>query len=742
MDPVPKQSIRRFLPWTGLAAMLAFILAAFWFLLGHQYSPQLYQTAKVVPGMIEWMWSGLAVLGAMVLLVSLRCDEWAAREWARAVLPLAAASCIILVKRALGVPPQVWDAILFSAAFGWAAARRAREQAGRSGAAPAGQAGAGMWTAVLVWAAAGAFGIYFFRQQVGYLNNLALGYADCGEYARLMFNTVANPRELFLRVNPDRPLFYDHFQPGILPWTLLWWCWPDFKLAVLLQIVALIGPAVPIYWMGRHFWKDPIAALLMALCWLAHPSVSQMIYGGSYGFHWSSVCLLLLFIALALWSGGRPGLAWVAVAWALVIKEDTAIVIGMFGVYLALFQRRRWMGAGIALAAFAYFLVVTSFIIPSMGSAAYPAQRYFSDLGANDWKIFLSPWLRPGVFWGRLLAASTLCFAAVLLAPCQFLPLKKPSVLFVGLLVFLFDCLHPTLKSIAYQYQAALLPVVFWALAEALRTEEPAARRAWLGGALATAIVLSIFLGNTFWSKNTLPSRLYPGRLALVRDMARDLDHNASLFATQRIATHFITQKYLYVDPPVPPSIDYVFLDLRDSWTIPVNMDWLSRVRRVQRQVESLAGLHLIRAEDGLVLYARQGTPLDARAVVERDALPPNAIRQSTDLGQGVRLAGFTVTVTPSASVDRMKQVTLKVFCTTASPVHADMAAQCLLHEFVPPLEEETYVSDVQPLGHGIWPTDRWLPGKFYDDDFTILVPGETQVNRLSFGFEGAILPQ
>ena len=49
------------------------------------------------------------------------------------------------------------------------------------------------WTFIVALAA------WQFWQQVHYLNDLALGYADCGENARLMFNSMTNPRELFLR---------------------------------------------------------------------------------------------------------------------------------------------------------------------------------------------------------------------------------------------------------------------------------------------------------------------------------------------------------------------------------------------------------------------------------------------------------------------------------------------------------------------------------------------------------------
>jgi uncharacterized membrane protein len=412
---------------------------------------------------------------------------------------------------------------------------------------------------------------------------LALGYADCGENARVMFNTMTNPHELFLRVNPDKPLFYDHFHPGILPLIPLWLLWPNLKLTIVLQIVAIVGCAVPIYWLGALILKNKTSALLLVLCWLAYPSASQLIYSGTYGFRWGNLCLLLYFVALVLWVKGCHAWALVAAIWAMLIKEEAAIAVGMFGLYLTVFERRPRTGLVLTAVSFGYFLLVTSVIVPAMNPNGYVEQKFFSDLGHSKWEILWSPLTRARVFWGRLFEPPSAYFAAGLLAPLLFLPLKRPSILFVGSLTFGFVCLNPLLKSLCLHYQAALLPVGFWALASALRDRDVRVQHAWLKGVLAACVTFTLFLGNNFWSKQTIPLRLWPGRLSLIRDFRRDINPNGSLFATQRLAAHFVRQKYLYVDTPIPRSIDCVLLDMRDCWRVAVGTITLVRLRAVQR---------------------------------------------------------------------------------------------------------------------------------------------------------------
>ncbi len=721
----------------GLLLTLAAALAAFWVLLGYCYSPERYTSWPAFMGITELTWLSLGIIGTVYAAVMLFRHEQATRDWVTAALPLAAYSCFILVKTAGGRSIRFYDMILFSTVLGWAAARCARKRAPQLVNNPMPDP---VWmkrAIAAVWVIGSLLALYFYFQQTRYLKELALGYPDCGEAARLMFNTLCNPGELFLRVNPHKPIFYDHFQPGILPLIPLWLLWPDLKLTIVLQIIAFVGCAAPIYWLGKQTLKDQTAGLLLALCWLAYPSVSQMIYSGTYGFRWGNLCLLLYFIALVFWLKDHRGWALAAIIWALLIKEEAAIILGMFGVYLALFERRRQPGLLLAAIAVSYFILVTSVIIPKMSSGAYMEQgQFFGQLGATKWQILLSPVTKPHAFWGRLLEWQSFGLAAALLAPLLFLPLRKPSVLFIGSLTFLVICLSHFLKNLCFHYQAGLLPVIFWALCCALQDMELPHRRSLLLGALTSTVMLSLFLGNTFWSKMTVPIRIFPGRLAIVETIKQQIDPNRSLFATKRVAAHFVTQKYLYVDPPVPTSIDYVLLDLRDSWRTITSLSWLADLRAIQRQAETNSALHLVAAEDGIVLYARQGKPLNARALVERESLPPDAVEEDLHLGEGARMSGFTVRLVPSDTKGGMQRLIVTTYCSVDRPTRADFAVQCILRLSDSAGRSENYVSEIQPLGQGIWPIEHWIPGKLYEDPFILQVGPDATLEHLSVAFE------
>ncbi len=709
-----------------LVVMALGALAAFGVLLGKRYSPDNYQAVSIVPDTVEFAAFGAAVVAAVSGLVVLirKRESW--RRFAVGALPVAGASVLILAKRLWNAPIQLYDMLLFCVACGWTARLWTRGL-------PASDSQAGETFAevryatplrLAVWGIVVALAVYQLRQQVWYLNNLALGYADCGENARLLFNSITNPHELFLRVNPDKPLCYDHIDFGIVPLLPLWLLWPDLKLTILLQVASVFGVAIPLFFIAKRALQSETAALLVVLAWVLYPSTSQFVYSASYGFRWGNLCLLLYFAALACWTNGRAGWALVCAVWAISIKEEAAIVVGMFGLYLALFERRKLIGVVLAVSAFGYFLLATSVLVPLISGHNYVMTIFFRDLGRSTGEILLSPVTKPAVFWGNLFDPASWYFAALLLAPLLFLPLRKPSVLLIGLLTFVFCCMNHALKNICFWYQAGLLPVVFWAFVVAIRQQPEARQRfATLTGVAVSCAAVSLFLGAQPWSKSTTTIHLSPGRLDRVERLRSEINSRGSLFATQRVAAHFIKQRYLYLELPAPDSIDYALLDLRDSWRGSTDdLLWLERLRHIQREVEANPNLHLVSADDGLLLYSRQGSPLDAQKLVEREALPATLNRQKLELGGGVRVVGFTIEPVEPVPGIPMDQVRVTGVFAVSARTNADIAVRCVAN-----LNDlgniDSYGSEFQPLGQCVWPVSKWETNRYYVENFIVSLP-------------------
>jgi len=180
-----------------------------------------------------------------------------------------------------------------------------------------------------------------------------------------------------------------------------------------------------------------------------------MIYNASYGFSWGRLCLPLFFTALWLWLRGRSGWALAMVVWAVLIKEEAAVYLGMFGFYLAFFRKQRWVGLTLGIGSFAYFWIITAVIIPLFSGHGYGVVVRLCRIGKRTHGDSLVTADKASTILGSAVRHAELLFAWVLAGPLAAGALRKPSVLFIASLPFLFICLwnNPNVKSICFQYQ-------------------------------------------------------------------------------------------------------------------------------------------------------------------------------------------------------------------------------------------------------------------------------------------------
>jgi len=74
--------------------------------------------------------------------------------------------------------------------------------------------------------------------------------------------------------------------------------------------------------------------------------------------------------------------------------------------------------------------------------------------------------------------------------------------------------------------------------------------------------------------------------------------------------------------------------------------------------------------------------------------------------------------------------VRVTIFSAVTTLTNTDLAVRCTLQSHTIGAETDSFVSKPQPLGQGIWPIARWLPGKVYTDNFFISVPAGMRKNQ------------
>ncbi|MGW7411176.1 DUF2079 domain-containing protein [Streptomyces sp. NPDC054863] len=338
--------------------------------------------------------------------------------------------------------------------------------------------------------------------------------------------------------DPDAPfpLLGDHFHPILATLAPLYRLAPHVETLLLAQAALA---AWSVYVITRAGGRRIGAAY--ALSW----GVQKLI---GFDFHEVAFALPLLALSLAAYREGR----WRAcAAWAaglVLVKEDLGATVLVLG--LLLLRRDRRAGLTLCVLGPAAAALAVLVVLPHFNPAG--GYTYLSSAGGTD----------AGAPAGLDTKAGTLL---CLLLPTLFLALRSPLLLLVlPTLAWRFTSTNPMYWDTDHHYSAVLMPIVFFALIDALDRRLPPiphTRTAVVivAALLATALPLAEAARPTFWRD---PPTASAGRhaLSLVPDGAR-------VAATNRLAPHLTDRTTVHLHVPGRPDarVDWLILDTTDT---------------------------------------------------------------------------------------------------------------------------------------------------------------------------------
>lgn len=262
----------------------------------------------------------------------------------------------------------------------------------------------------------------------------------------------------------------DHLSLILALLAPFYWIWPDVRLLLAFQAVALALGAYPVFRLTREETGDERLGLLLALVYLLYPALGFM---ARFDFHAEALVTPLLLAALWQWRARRTGLASLFLVLALLCREETGLVIAGLGLVWALREKgpERRLAGQWAIIGLAWSLLGMGLVMPHLrGGPSDTFQACFQHLGPSYGGALLGllrdPWGAVAGSWAGLVGYKA-TFLPRLLLPLAFLPLLAPLLLLPMLPAvapaFFSRCLpHST---IYYQYTAPLIPFLFWAAA-------------------------------------------------------------------------------------------------------------------------------------------------------------------------------------------------------------------------------------------------------------------------------------
>jgi uncharacterized membrane protein len=266
-----------------------------------------------------------------------------------------------------------------------------------------------------------------------------------------MFSTVRGLPILGHHVNLNLYLF--------APFSWLGMANPTF-LSVI-QAISLGLGAVPVFLLARHRLAQPWLAVALAFAYLAHPSVQWMTWEL---FHPDAMAILPLLFAYYLAVKRRWRWFAVCIAYALLWKEDVALVVVLMGLLIALRGDRR-IGLATAGAAAVWFVIATRLIIPAFHDEGPFYADFYGDLGNSTTEIATNIVRHPDRTWDHIERADGLGYVGEVFAPYAYTSFLAPLVVLLALPQGLLNLLSVQSFTHNYRFHYVAVPVVAATLA-------------------------------------------------------------------------------------------------------------------------------------------------------------------------------------------------------------------------------------------------------------------------------------
>jgi uncharacterized membrane protein len=380
---------------------------------------------------------------------------------------------------------------------------------------------------------------------------------DLGQYVQTVWS-VAHGHGAVFTVIPEyvttarMHAWGDHFSPILYILVPIVRVAPDAALAALIfQTVVLALGAVAVFgYAGGHASVSARVAAAFAAVYLLNPSLHGI---NLRDIHPAAFAIPLLIAAALAHDRRRFGWCALAVIAAAACREDAAVAVVGFGIWLALARGRWAVGATVAAAAVVLLLVDLEVIMPYFrGGAGYHHLYRYAHLGESLGEILVSIGVRPWRWIGVLVTASKVVYLIALLAPLGFLPLLAPRTLAAAVPGLAMNVLSndPILINYRSQYQSFVLPFLVLAAVDGYGVlQRRGAHRPFpgvaLGAAACFALILTARTFNDFSITKWRPGEDQRGAHALMAMIPPD----TAVSANERLVPHLVMREDVFVFP-------------------------------------------------------------------------------------------------------------------------------------------------------------------------------------------------
>ncbi|MEK7570849.1 MAG: DUF2079 domain-containing protein [Patescibacteria group bacterium] len=416
-------------------------------------------------------------------------------------------------------------------------------------------------------------------------DNFNTGKFDLGNMSQTVWNTIHG--RFFLLTNPDGTniisrlgVHSDFILVLLAPFYALW---QNPKMLLLIQTIILAAGAIFVYLIARDVLKNRFLPLVFSFMYLINPALQRT---NLYDFH--AVTLATTFFLGTYYFYRKKQYLYFGIfaVLAALCKEQLWVILALFGVFIAVFQRKWILGASITAFCLAMFYIIVWVAIPNALGANHFALSFFAELGDSPTEVVATVLFSPWKVWDMIVVPSKLDYLEQIFSPLGYVSLLGSLWLLFAIPDLLINLLssNANFHQIYYQYTATITPFLFIAAIHGTRVLQH---------------VLSVILSATKWSRRMTinliisiylismslqAAYLYgplPGtpkeNITMITETVADrkfiekylesIPKESKIAATNQVASHLTHRQYLYVLPNGVDEADMVVFLLIESYT-------------------------------------------------------------------------------------------------------------------------------------------------------------------------------
>jgi uncharacterized membrane protein len=353
-------------------------------------------------------------------------------------------------------------------------------------------------------------------------------------------------------------LFGEHASYILVLVAPLYRLWPDPRLLLLLQAIALAVPAWIVYRLGVRHLGNPAAGLAVAVAYLAYPAMQWAL---TWQFHPETLAAAFLALAALAADGRRTRLMAVWLGLALLCREDVGLVVAGFGGLLMLTGQLA-VGRRVLVAGLVWWVLATFLFIPwANGRQTNLFELNYGVTGIGPIALLRALPSMAGRALATALSNQGLGYLLLTLVPLLGLPLLAPKALLpVAPALFLnLAAIPPEQHQIRYQYLATAAPFLGIATVAGLQVVA-SRRRALLAPLLVALVVVAVVMDQRFgpapWSHDKVVATASPADQARRQALAM-IPPDAPVSAQFNLVTHLSHRTKVFEFPNPFRSVNW-----------------------------------------------------------------------------------------------------------------------------------------------------------------------------------------